>query len=441
MSASTTWTQYERAALRVALIYFVIQALPLDGAYYATVFTTNWRNPHFQDLFRLTTYMPSFLSAETTGLWGIGSFANWLVALLIALTGAVIWSFVDRGRKDYDAHYYWLRVLLRYRLAIGLVGYGVLKLFKLQLPGPTLSDLHSSYGDYLPWKIYALTTGIGSAFYEQSIGLVEIGAALLLLFRRTATIGAAIAVFVLTNIVIANFAYKFGEHVYSAYLLAIALFVLTYDVPRLYRVFVKRQFTRAAAFRPVIAQHWVVRLRLASKLLVAFFFLVYGLKTYAGIDGDNWPFPAEAGLKSAYGFYNVSEYEVNHQSVPYSLTDPARWNNVVFEKWNTISVKKNEKAGIDPEGPSTNAARNYEYVGNASRHFYSYQLDTLRNQLILHARNTVSPDLHFRYTRPDTATIVFTGKNESQDSVRIVLTKVTRKYLLAEGRRKPIKIN
>ncbi|WP_342083569.1 hypothetical protein [Dyadobacter sp. OTU695] len=63
------------------------------------------------------------------------------------------------------------------------------------------------------------------------------------------------------------------------------------------------------------------------------------------------------------------------------------------------------------------------------------------HELTLHARKSASPDLHFRYTRPDSATIVLSGRNESQDSVRIVLSKTDRKYLLHEGRRRPIRIN
>ncbi|MGN7889878.1 DoxX family protein [Dyadobacter endophyticus] len=431
MAALKSWSRAEIVAFRVAAIYFVIQVLPLDGRF----FGTNWLNPQFHDLFALTTYMPAFVSA---GVWGIESFANWLIALVIAVAGAVLWGFLEREPSEYNVLYYGLRVLLRYRLAVGLIGYGVLKLFKIQLPEPTLSDLHSSYGDYLPWKIYSLTTGIGSAYYEQSIGLVELAAAVLLLFRKTATIGASIAIFVLTNIVIANFAYEFGEHVYSAYLLSIALFLLAYDLPRLYNVFVKRQFTRAESFKPAFASNWVVRAQLAVKILVAVFLVVYGVKAYAG--SDNWPFPAKAGLSNAYGFYNVSEYRVNQDTIPYSLTDPERWNNVVFEKWNTISIKRNRPARLDLSVPSI-TERNYEYAGNASRHFYSYELDTLVGELTLHARNSASPDLHFRYARPDSATIVLSGRNENQDSVRIVLSKINRKYLLNEGRRRPIKIN
>ncbi|SEJ02128.1 hypothetical protein SAMN04487995_3070 [Dyadobacter koreensis] len=435
-----TWTKYKKIIFRVSLIYFLIQALPLDWKYFRTVFSTNWLAPHFQDLFRLTTYMPSFISPVS--LWGIESFINWFVILAIALIGSFIWGLADKKNKEYDKLYYWLRVLLRYRLAIAIIGYGVLKLFKLQLPEPALSDLQTSYGDYLPWKIYSLSTGIGSAFYEQSIGLVEIVAGLLLLFRKTATIGASIIIFVLTNVVIANFAYEIGEHVYSAYLLSIALFLLAYDLPRLYNVLVKRKFTKAASFKPVITESWLRNFRIILKSSVVLFFIFYGFKTYAGL-ADHWPFPKTAGLKDSYGFYNVSEYKVNNHEIPYSLTDSARWNNVVFEKWNTISIKKNCLANIDFSSPVVDyeADRNYESAGNAGRHFYTYQADTISNRIELFGKNTKGGKLDFHYSRPDNITIILSGKNVANDSLRIVLTKVDKKYLLNEGRRKPIKIN
>ena len=428
------------SVFRISLIYFFIQAFPLDWKYFKTIFSTNWLAPHFQDLFRLTTYMPQVIFPES--IWGIESFINWLLILGIALIGSVIWGIVDKKNKEYDQLYYWLRVLLRYRLAVAIIGYGVLKLFKLQLPEPTLSDLHTSYGDYLPWKIYSLSTGIGSAFYEQSIGLVEIIAGLLLLFRKTTTIGASIIIFVLTNIVIANFAYEIGEHVYSAYLLSIALFLLAYDLPRCYHVFVKRQFTKAAGFKPVFSESWLRNSRIVLKSLVVLFFIFYGFKTNAGL-ADHWPFPKMAGLHNAYGFYNVSEFKVNNQEIPYSLTDSLRWNNVVFEKWNTISVKTNRSAPIDFSTPAVDYAteRNYESAGNAGRHFYGYQIDTVSNQIKLFGKNIKGEKINFNYSRPDHATIILSGKNEESDSLRIVLTKVNKKYLLNEGRRKPIKIN
>ncbi|WP_254412576.1 DoxX family protein [Dyadobacter diqingensis] len=440
MKTTQAWKGYEKILFRTALIYFFIQAFPLDWKYYKTVVSINWLAPHFQELFRLTTYMPSFISPGS--IWGIESFVNWLVILIIAIAGSAVWSIADKKSTDYNQLYYWLRVLLRYRLAVGIIGYGVLKLFKLQLPEPTLSDLHTSYGDYLPWKIYALSTGIGSAFYEQSIGLIEIIGAVLLLFRRTATIGASVIIFVLTNIVIANFAYEIGEHVYSAYLLSIALFLLAYDLPRLYSVFVKRQLTRAAGFKPVIVQNWLRTFRIVLKSSVALFFLFYGVKTYAGL-ADNWPFPTEAGLSNAYGFYNVSEFRINNREIPYSLTDSLRWNNVVFEKWNTISIRTNRSAKIDFSGTTVDYAleRNYESAGNAGRHFYAYQADTVSKQIELFGKNDKTEKLHFHYARPDVSTIILSGTDADKDSVRIVLTKVDKKYLLKEGRRKPIKIN
>lgn len=313
----------------------------------------------------------------------------------------------------------------------------------MQLPEPTLSDLHTSYGDYLPWKIYSLTTGIGGAFYEQSIGLIEIFAGLLLLFRKTATIGASVIIFVLTNIVLANFAYEIGEHVYSAYLLSIALFLLIYDLPRLYSVFVKRTFTLAAGFKPVFSATWIGSLRTGLKSAFIVFVIFYGIKTEAGLRRHNWPFPETSGLSNAHGFYDVSDFKINNKTIPYSQTDPIRWNNVVMEKWNTLSIKKNVAAAVDlsPVNLTLDSVRNFESAGNGGRHFFTYTLDTLARRIDLYNKNNPSENLDFHYTRPDNSTIILYGKNEQNDSLKIVLKKTARRYLLKEGRRKPIRIN
>jgi hypothetical protein len=440
------WKGYERLAFRVAFIYFILQALPLDWKYFRYLFSVNWTDLHFQDLFGLTTYMPQFFSAGDISKWGIASYANWGIVLIIAIIGAAIWSYADRKRQEYNTLYYLLRVLLRYRLAIGIIGYGVIKLFPVEMPSPSLSDLHNNYGDLLPWKAYALTTAVANAHYESTLGLIEITGGILLLYRKTVTIGAGIITALLINVVIVNFAYEIGEHVYSAYLLVIALFLLLYDTPRLYNLLVKHRLALANRFKPVFFESNLKKLRALFRAAFILFIVLYGYKTYAGYHHDHYPYPKTTGLKDAYGYYNVKEFRLNNQVLPYSLTDSLRWQDLVFEKWNTLSIKSTRYVSLDPPGSAIEAEkdidRDYESTGIGRRHYYNYLADTLKHILYLQDKNKYHREekLVLEYSRPDQSTLILSGKNEKQDSVYVVLEKINKKYLLIEGRRKPIKI-
>src|SRR5690606_9970346 len=91
----------------------------------------------------------------------------------------------------------------------------------------------------------------------------------------------------------------------------------------------------------------------------------------------NSPFPYKAGIKNSAGVYDVRDFIVNGDTLAYSLTDSVRWQNVVFEEWNTLSIRENSKVKIDSLKPrildQLNNDRNYEQLGNGGRHFYRYE--------------------------------------------------------------------
>jgi hypothetical protein len=428
----------KRIFFRIAFIYFFIQTVPLDWKFYRTLFTIDWTHLHFYDLLILSRYSPRF--------FGLEGFDNWLVVLVLAIAGSAVWTYYDRDRKEeYKTLNYWLRVLLRYRLAIGIIAYGFIKFFPLQMPYPSLSSLHTNYGEFLPWKIYYHTIGV-TTWYESFLGSVEIFAGLLLFSRRTTAFGAGIAVGFIGNVVAANFAYNIGEQVYSAYLLVIAFFLLSYDTPRLYSLLIEQRFTLADRFIPSFSRGWIKKARVVLKGAFVLFILLFGYKTYSNYKHDPYLIPKTPGLSGAYGFYNVTEFKLNNQPVPYSLIDTNRWQNVVFEKWATLSVKTAAPLRLDlSNGDGVHEDdfnRNYEEAGVGDRRYFGYQADTINQTLLLQNKNPgyKGDQLLLHYSRPDSTTIILTGLNENKDSVFIKLDKVVKKYMLFEGRRKPLKL-
>jgi uncharacterized membrane protein YphA (DoxX/SURF4 family) len=446
---SSQWHEYEKILFRFFAIYFLLQALPLDWKFWGNLFRINWTDLRFSDIFYISRYTPQFLSGSSTpGTWGLSTLADWALLAIIALVGTVMWSLRDKSLSNYDRLYYWVRVIVRYRLAIGVIAYGFIKFFPLQAPYPSLSNLNTAYGDFNRWKLFSLSLGIVPG-YESFLGLIEIIAGLLLLFRRTATIGAFVVVVFTGNVFFSNLAYEGGETIYSLYLITLALFLLAFDALRLYQVVALREPTAANTFRVQLPKGLPANARLVLKTLFIFFFVVlYGYKTYAAYNKDVYQFPRTAALPGAAGLYDVSQYSVNKEVIPYDQDHPNRWQDVVFEKWGTISIKSNEPVTLDTTNTeeiyNTDEKRNYEFAGSAGRIYYNYVIDTTRKVLTLTGRNTKTKDnLILHYTRPDSSTIILSGVRGQKDSVYAQLSKINKKYLLREatgGRTKALKL-
>jgi hypothetical protein len=441
------WKGYEKWAFRIFSIYFFLQAIPLDWKFYRNLFSINWLHLRFSDIFYISRYTPQIFDKGSANGWGLNTYADWLVLLVIAIVGAIIWSYRDKTVTNYDRLYYWIRVIVRYRLVVGIIAYGFIKFFPLQSPYPSISNLNTHYGEFSRWKLFSLSLGIVPN-YESFLGLVEILAGSLLLFRRTSTIGALLVVIFTGNVFMSNLGYEGGEAVYSLYLISLGLFLLTFDLVRLFVLIGLERPVQPGRFKPVFTAT-LKRNRLVLKTLFIFFFVfLYGYKTWSAYHHDVYQYPQTAGLKDAAGYYDVSEFKVNNTSLPYSATDTARWKNVVFEKWATISIGTNKVVKIDSavteEINDKDAERSYEEAGSIGRQYYSYRVDEAKQSLILQNKNHNYPGdkLVLHYTKPNDSSLVLTGLN-GKDSVYAVLSRIDKKYLIKEaaaGRNKAIKL-
>ncbi|SDE67448.1 hypothetical protein SAMN05216464_108170 [Mucilaginibacter pineti] len=439
------WKPWERNVFRFVFIFLIILSVPLDWKFYRTLFGINWLHLNFYDLLKLTKYQVQFISQENLPKYGIGSFANWGIAVLLSLVGAVVWSRVDGKRKEYNVLYYWLRVIVRYRLAVVLVAYGLIKLFPLQMPYPSLSNLLTNYGDFFAWKIYFQTLGI-SPHYESFLGFVEVLAAFLLFNRKTVTFGVGLIFGFIGNVAVVNGFYDVGELVLSTYIVLIAAFLFVNDIPRLYDMLVREVPAFANKLVPVFSRTRLRKTRTALRSVFLLFFVLFAWKTFDNFHNDPYKIPHTPGLNKAYGYYNVKQFILNKDTIPYSRTDHNRWQDVVFEKWSTLSIKVNRPVKIDfssGEGVhEKDIDRNYELAGHAGRHYFYYKADTVKHTLALQNKNINQRNerLFLTYSRPNDSTIVLAGINENRDSVHIVLDRINKKYMMMEGRRKVVSL-
>lgn len=439
------WKTGEKILFRFFFLFLLLLILPIDWKIFRDLFSINWLHLHLHDLFRLSKYQVQFIAERHLPKWGIGSFANWGIAISIAGVGAAIWTRLDKNKTEYNVLYYWLRVAVRYRLAFVLITYGFIKLFPLQMPYPSLSNLYTNYGDYFPWKIYFQTVGIAPK-YESFLGFVEILSAFLLFNRRTVTFGVGLIFGFIGNVAVVNGFYDIGELVTSAFIVLLAAFLFVNDIPRLYNLLVNELPARANRLVPDFHRPTLRKTRLVLRSAFLFFVLLFAYKSYDSFAHDPYKVPKTPGLANAYGVYNVKQFVINSDTIPYSKTDPTRWQDVIFEKWSTLTIKNNKPVKVDFGSGEVAAEkdidRNYELAGYAGRHYFYYDADTVHHTLSLQNKNSNSRNekMFLHYDRPNDSTIVLQGVNENQDSVYVLLSKINKKYMMYEGRRKPVKI-
>ncbi len=440
------WTPAEKTIFRFVFLYFLIQALPIDGQFFRNL--VEFDGGYTRYLFNLSRYAPRFFGPDDT-------FANWGVVLLIAAIGTVIWSRREEKQTNYPALYYWLRVVLRYRLALGVIAYGFIKLFPLQAPLPSISNLNTAYGDFTAWKLFSLSLGIVPS-YESFLGGVELLGGLLLLHRKTVTIGTLILLPFLGNVFFSNLAYEGGEYVYSGLLITFALVLFAFDAVRLFRLLSLELPALPNRFQPVFREQWQRYGRLAVKgAFVLFAVVLYGFTTAQTYRNTSLRFPKTPGLPNTAGLYNVSEFRSNGKTIPYSKTDrddgsPVRWQDVVFETWNTISIRSNRPVTLvntpTEQFPATDEKRDYELAGSQGRQYYRYTVDPTGQLLTLKNANPNQPaeTLQLTYKQNSAGQIILAGLDEKQDSVYAVLNKINKKYLIDEaakaGRRGSLKL-
>ncbi|WP_052313366.1 DoxX family membrane protein [Terriglobus roseus] len=236
-----------------------------------------------------------------------------LALVLVSWLGCVVWTTVAsvRGvRQEYRTLFAYLHLALRISLAATLLGYGFSKVFDAQFSPPGLNTLNERLGDFSPMGL--LWTFMGYSIpYTVLSGVAEVIPGILLLFRRTATLGALISVAVFLNVVALNFCYDVPVKLFSSTLLVLSMFLLLPDMGRLWSVFIQH---RAVPLRtPTVPKPERHRLRIAGYVLQA---LVIASLFYTTISNNYhawWtdPVPQQKHLLTQRGFHWVQENPFN----------------------------------------------------------------------------------------------------------------------------------
>jgi hypothetical protein len=384
------WTSAQKISFRIAFIFFVLVSVPTSAEWYKNLFTLDWLHPHYRDLYDIARFQPNLLGRVSWWPVWLG-YGEWVFLLLVATVGGLIWTAIVRQRKtepaNYITLYYWLRVLVRYRAGIGIIGFGFTKLMPTQLPYPSLGLLNTNFGDLTAQKIYWLSIGI-VPWYEVFAGVVEVLAGALLFFRATTFWGAVLLFGALADIVYVNLAYDGGVHVYSSYFVLLAGFLLVYYVPDLYNLLIRERPTVPHYFAPRFSGWQQVSRVTLKTAAIGIFLVLLGWVQDVNFCYDPYKQPAQKGVHDLRGNYAVTEFRLNNQLIPESPSDTVRWQEATFENWSTLTFKVNRATPLDLSNgggsPMRDINRTFELTGVAGgqRVFY-YDADSVNHVLYL----------------------------------------------------------
>lgn len=323
------WTLGHRVLFRVLFIYSLLYFFPLPSGLAGPEFLSSLFDPVWQ---RIVPWIGRTLFGLEVANFSNGSgdtlYDYMRVATMasIALLGGTVWSIVDRRRLNYVALHGWAHVWLRYALAICLMTYGTSKVIKLQFPTPGYGRLMQTVGEMSPMGLLWTFMGFSTA-YTFIAGAMEVLPALLLFFRRTATLGALISLVVMTNIAILNFCYDVPVKLGSTHLVLASLLLLAPHLRRLGNAVLGRATAPARDMGPRFESRTMQRVALALNLAIAIgvtgMLFWQDAQAYRIYGNRGNPAPPD-------GWYAVSSLKRDGTELPPLATNGERWKTFVL---------------------------------------------------------------------------------------------------------------
>jgi hypothetical protein len=243
------------------------------------------------------------------------SYINLLNGFAISFVVATIWCFIPRLGRDHPVLRDTYRSFLRYSLATVLLGYGLAKASFIATQfsrsgGPTEFQLLRTYGESSPMGLL-WTFMAASPMYTFFAGLMEVIPAVLLVFRRTTVVGAAMAFAVMLNVFLLNVCYEVPVKQFSFHLAAAAAIILLPELSRLSScVLGNRQVEPSELLEPPYATSGLPRLihrSLKVALVTLAFVIPIGSHVAAELSHDHGTPPKSEHALMSKAFRWVSE--------------------------------------------------------------------------------------------------------------------------------------
>lgn len=247
---------------------------------------------------------------------------------------ALLWCMMDKQKRRYTKLSYSLQILLRYFLAYTIMQYGAAKVVDMQFSS-SINSLDSRVIELGPMGLAWTFFGF-SYSYEFFIGCGQIIAAIFLLHRRTATLGAILMVTIMANIVFVNFSFNVCVKFFSTTYLVMAVYLLLDDAKRLANFFIFNTIVEPRTYPQFFSKKRAKNIfKLVGILVFVYivFFPVWG----------SWSMKTKYHLgqhSAIYGVYTVDSVYASSDSLNAKMNaDTSGWKKILFEDFNNAYIK------------------------------------------------------------------------------------------------------
>ena len=343
-STNNNWSPVKKISFRFFFVYFSLFIISKNnGAYPFLDFFTGW----YSDLLKqCIPWIGKNILGITyeigTKITGSGDrtydYLIVLVSFIIAIIAAIVWSLLDKKSKNHKKLYYWLTVAIRFYVGLMLINYGAAKLFKTQFSYPSLWRLTQPYGESSPMGIAWTFLGFSKG-YNIFMGFAEV-ASVLLLFRKTVTIGAIITLMSTANVMAVNYFYDVPVKLTTTHLVVMTCFLLAANFKTLIQFFFRIKESKLSYTKRPIFKN-----RNINKLITAFKYIVIIASLYGIYNYTFNVFPNYRKKPKLYGYFEVEKFQKNGKELTH-YKDSVRWKNFRITSPRGLSIRKLNGRGM-----------------------------------------------------------------------------------------------
>ncbi|WP_232716856.1 DoxX family protein [Gordonia metallireducens] len=344
---SPEWSAARKLAFRFVFVYTALFCLALSQISFVFFGVLTGFLPERLALWQLGLLAP-VLEALGRNVFGVDAVLTnsgsgdqaafwilWLLIAVVAVVATIIWSVVDRRRRDYSRLWAWTMLVIRFALGGQMLDYGFAKLIPTQMPQPPLATLLEPYGDFSPASVLWMQVG-SSPVYEMLLGSVEVLGGLLLFWSRTAILGALVSFVAMVQVFILNMTFDVPVKILSFHLVLFSLILLAPYARNMVELFV---FGRSAT--PFTVPALFTRDHLNRWAAVAQ--VVVGIWVAIGAATSSWSDYREHGggapKPELYGIWSVQDFRVDGRALPPLTTDDQRWQRIVLDSGGATTLQ------------------------------------------------------------------------------------------------------
>jgi len=382
------WPLISKIVFRFICLYFLgyIFLMFFGRTFFESLFVWIGKNM-FNSTGRLE-YFPTG-SGDTTM-----AYISLFTGTVLSIIGTIIWTVLDRKRPSYNQLFYWTIVIIRIYLIFFMFTYGFIKVFKSQFPGPSLTRLLQPLGEMSPMGLAWTYMGHSQGF-NLFTGCMEVLGGLLLIPRKTISLGGFVTAGVMLQVTMMNMFYDIPVKLLSLHMMAMGLVIFLIDWKRFAQIFIKNETTPAINYYKISDDSHYKKLIFWFKTATAIILMCLmswqanqGMHLY----GDKREKP------DLYGIWEATTFIRNNDTIPPLITDKSRWRRLI--------VDYKERASIQAMDDNVS--------------YTSFIVDTTNTKIYISSSNGVDDALTYKLTGENQDELYLEGVS-NDDSLKIHL--------------------